>query len=352
VLRVAEAPYAAAMRARNARYDDGRAIAHRVAAPVISVGNLTLGGVGKTPLVEWLARWLLARGVKVAIVSRGYGAEPAGRAPVGGDGRRSGVADARSQNDEARELAEKLPAAPHFQHRDRLLACQTAIDEAGAELLLLDDGFQHRRLARDLDLALVDACEPFGFEHVFPRGTLREPLAGVARAHAIALTRADMLPADERDAIRRRYQELAPAAAWLELWHRPAALRSTTGEEISPAALRGTRVAAVCGIGNPRGFRHTLDSTGCQLVAFREYPDHHRYTQRDLGELAAWADSMPAQAIVCTHKDLVKIPAERLGRKPLWALRVEAEITTGRAVLEGLLQGLVDRRQRPHSLAA
>ncbi len=152
---------------RNWRYDTGRAVPRRVSAPVISVGNLTLGGVGKTPFVEWLARWLVARGVRVAIVSRGYGAPASGDSP-----------DIERLNDEARELAEKLPGVPHCQHADRLSACQRAIDQHGAELLLLDDAFQHRRVYRDLDILLVDACEPFGFEHVFPRGTLREPLAG------------------------------------------------------------------------------------------------------------------------------------------------------------------------------
>ncbi len=162
-LALAEIPYAAAVDWRNRRYDCGATV-QRVGVPVVSVGNLTLGGTGKTPLVEWLARWFADRGVRVVLVSRGYGALPG------------------QPNDEALELAQSLPQVPHLQNRDRVQAALEAIGELGAQLILLDDGFQHRRLARDLDLVLVDALEPFGFGHVFPRGTLREPLAGWRRA--------------------------------------------------------------------------------------------------------------------------------------------------------------------------
>jgi tetraacyldisaccharide 4'-kinase len=254
-LRIVEAPYAGAMRLRNWRYDSGRATVHRLPAPVISVGNLTLGGTGKTPLVEWLARWLAARGARVALVSRGYGSPQAGARPASGARPAQGALalpdrehPGAEPNDEARELAEKLPGVPHFQNADRLLACRAAIAETGAQMLVLDDAFQHRRVARDLDILLVDACEPFGFEHVFPRGTLREPLCGARRAHAIGLTRRDMISASERDMIRRRFERLAPGAAWLEMRHRPTALRTFDGVEFPLAAIRGQRVAALCGM--------------------------------------------------------------------------------------------------------
>ena len=173
----AEFPYTAAVAYRNRRYDLGRAAIHHVAVPVISVGNLTLGGTGKTPMVKWVARRLLAQGSRVAIVSRGYGAA------------------AGQQNDEARELSQALPEVPHVQNRDRVAGAERAIAEFSAQCILLDDGFQHRRLARDLDIVLLDALEPFGFEHVFPRGTLREPLAGLKRAQAVCLSRADAISA-------------------------------------------------------------------------------------------------------------------------------------------------------------
>lgn len=334
VLRAAEVPYTAAVAWRNRRYDHGRAGVHRLPVPVVSVGNLTLGGTGKTPFVEWLARWFVTRGVRVALVSRGY--KSAGGGP----------------NDEARELAEKLPGVPHFQHPDRLLAGRRAIDEAGAELLLLDDAFQHRRLARDLDLVLVDACEPFGFGHVFPRGTLREPLTGAARADVLVLSRADMLVPDERQAIWNTLAGLASAALRLEVGQRPQSLRAASGTEQAVSSLAGSRVAAFCGIGNPAGFRHVLAGCGYDLVALREFPDHHAYSAADVQELSRWAHAQDAAAVVCTHKDLVKLPLERLGDKPLWALLAGLDIYSGQPALEARLRELVEQARGGASAAA
>ena len=163
LLAAAEIPYAAAVRRRNQHYDRPDAC-QRVPVPVVSVGNLTLGGTGKTPMVEWLARWFQAQGVRVALVSRGYGSR-AGR-----------------PNDEALELAQCLPGVPHVQNPDRVAAARQAIDAHQAQLILLDDGFQHRRLARDLDLVLVDALEPVGFGHVFPAAPCESPCRASAGA--------------------------------------------------------------------------------------------------------------------------------------------------------------------------
>ncbi|HWC89722.1 MAG TPA: tetraacyldisaccharide 4'-kinase, partial [Pirellulales bacterium] len=186
LLRVAETPYALAMRGRNWVYDHRYQTIEHVDVPVISVGNLTLGGTGKTPLVAWIARWLREHDVRVALVSRGYGA----------------TADAL--NDEALELEDRLPDVPHLQNPDRASAAHLAVEEFDCQAIVLDDGFQHRRLARDLDIVLLDACEPFGFGHVFPRGTLREPVCGLRRAHVVVLSRADMADAAQRAAIRQR----------------------------------------------------------------------------------------------------------------------------------------------------
>ena len=325
LLRAAEIPYTAAVRWRNHCFDSGRSPVHRLSVPVVSVGNLTLGGTGKTPFVEWLARWFQARNVRVALVSRGYGS--AGGAP----------------NDEARELHEKLPGVPHFQHPDRLLAGRRAIAEAGAEIIVLDDAFQHRRLARDLDIVLVDACEPFGFGHVFPRGTLREPLAGCQRADILALTRADMLALNARTAIWSELADYAPTAARLELGHAPRTLRSAGGAERPTQSLAGRRVAAFCGIGNPAGFRHVLTGSGYDLVELREFPDHHAYGPAEIRDLNHWAGGLDAAAIVCTHKDLVKLPLERLGDKPLWALTVGIDFLSGQSALEARLMPLLQR---------
>ena len=322
-LGVAEVPYTAVVTWRNRQFDRGRNV-QRVGVPVVSVGNLTLGGTGKTPMVEWLARWFVARGVRVALVSRGYGAA-AGQA-----------------NDEARELAEKLPDVPHFQNPRRVAAAREAI-AAGGQLLILDDGFQHRRLARDLDIVLVDALEPLGFGHVFPRGTLREPLAGFGRAQLIALTRADLVDAATRAQIRGQIERYAPHAQWLEVSHAPRAIRRADGSEGPLDSLSGQRVAAFCGIGNPSGFRHALDSCGCQVVELREFADHHPYSAADVADLTRWASSLDVQSVVCTHKDLVKLSVEKLGARPLFALAIGLKILAGEEQLVAKLEPLVVR---------
>ncbi len=204
-LAAAEVPYSWAVGWRNRGYDRGLSAVYRVDVPTISVGNLTLGGTGKTPMVEWIVRQFLAQGKIVGIISRGYGAH---------DG----------PNDEALELAWKLPGVPHVQNPDRVAAARRAIEEYECQVLVLDDAFQHRRIARDLDIVLLDALEPLGYGHVFPRGTLREPVEGLARANVVALSRADLLTAEQREAIRNRVAKLSPRAAWIEVVHAPLAL--------------------------------------------------------------------------------------------------------------------------------
>jgi tetraacyldisaccharide 4'-kinase len=319
VLRAGEVPYSLAVRWRNRRYDTSRAAVHRAGVPVISVGNLTLGGTGKTPMVKWLSRWWRQKSVRVAIVSRGY------RAAAG------------QQNDEALELRQSLPDVPHVQGRDRVAAARRARDEFHSELIVLDDGFQHRRLGRDLDIVLLDALEPFGFDHIFPRGTLREPVSGLRRAQAVCLSRADAVSADEREAIRRRVAAVAPQAVWCEAAHAAAALVNAAGKQQPIGAFAGRRVAAFCGIGNPAGFRHTLSAIGCEVAAWRAFADHHAYSPADLDSLSALAGDSRADALVCTEKDLVKLDRTNLGGRPLWAVAIEMQFLAGQDAVEELL---------------
>jgi tetraacyldisaccharide 4'-kinase len=321
-LRVGEVGYAAAMRLRNRRYDRGGAAVHRVEVPVVCIGNLTLGGTGKTPVVEWIARWFRVRDVRVSIVSRGYGVEQGTR------------------NDEALELEEKLPDVPHLQHADRVEGARTAIEEFESQVVLLDDGFQHRRLARDLDVVLLDALEPFGYEHVFPRGLLREPLAGLRRAGVVVLSRADLVDERERRRIHdvvRRYHADVP---WCEVRHAPRTLLNAAAVERPLDDLRGRRVVGFCGLGNPAGFRRTLDGLGCNVVDWLEFPDHHTYERADLDRLAERAAAANAEALVCTHKDLVKLRLDELRGLPLWAVVVGIEFLAGEAELIAKLETL------------
>ena len=209
--------------------------------------------------------------------------------------------------------------------------------------MLLDDGFQHRRIARDLDIVLVDALEPFGFGHVFPRGTLREPLAGWSRAQVIVLTRAELATDDQRASIRQQVRKYAPTAIWVEATHAPKWLQSPTGQQQPLERLAGKPIAAFCGIGNPAGFRHALVQCGYKLIAMREFADHFNYAAEHAAELARWADSLHVAAVVCTAKDLVKIGPLWSADKPLVALSGQLELLTGGKELETALAILADR---------
>jgi len=308
---IAEIPVAWYVRRRNQAYDEGRAKIHRVDAPVISVGNLTAGGTGKTPMVEWIARWLQEQGRAAIVISRGYGSAPG------------------QKNDEARELAAKLPGVPHLQQADRVSAARAALATHPGSVLLLDDAFQHRRVHRDLDIVLLDGLAPFGFDHLIPRGLLREPVQELKRAQVVVLSRSNLVDQSARAAIRARVRQVAPQAVWCEAMHAPRGLVSSSGQRQPIDWLQGKRIAAFCGIGNPAGFRRTLDTLGAEIVAWREFPDHCAYNERQLSSLDRWALEANVDAVVCTHKDLVKITLEKLAGRPLLALVVGMQFLCG-----------------------
>ncbi len=321
------APYGLATTARNAWYDWGLGVVHAAILPVISVGNLTLGGTGKTPLVAWVARQLAAAGRRPAVVSRGYAAR------------------AGQQSDEAAELEILLPAVPHVANRDRVAGVAAAAVR-GADVSILDDGFQHRRLRRELDIVAIDASDPFGCGRLFPRGLLREWPGGLTRAGAVVLTRAEAVPAARRAEIRaavtRARRHTAPPI-WVETEHRPVAIRSAGGSTEPIDSLRGRRVAAFCGVGNPAAFRRTLETAGVDVVGFRPFADHHDYTTADLEALAGWAGERAADQVVTTLKDLVKIRRETLGGRPLAAIEVAIEPLTDASALEAAVLAAATR---------
>jgi tetraacyldisaccharide 4'-kinase len=306
------APYAAAVRSRNRAYDLGLLPIHACGAPVICIGNLSLGGTGKTPLVAWAARQLASLGMRPTIVSRGYGA------------RRGEISD------EAAELGLLAPGVPHLADPDRVAAARRAA-AAGAEVIVLDDGFQHRRLARDLDIVAVDATDPFGCGFLVPRGLLREPLDGLARADAVVLTRCTLVDparrADIRDALARHAGGLPPV--WAEATHRPVGLRQAGGQTEPLDSLRGRRIVACAGIGNPAAFHRSLAVTGADVAAFRAFPDHHAYSPGDLNELGVWAAREQATMLVTTLKDLVKIRRDNLAGIPVAAVEIAIAFTAG-----------------------
>ena len=319
-LAAVAAPYGLAVTTRNAAYDCGLLPVARATVPVISVGNLTLGGTGKTPLVAWTAALLARHGRRPAIVSRGYGAAPGER------------------SDEAAELAILLPGVPHVADRDRVAAAARAV-ALGADVVVLDDGFQHRRLGRDLDIVAVDATDPFGHGRLFPRGLLREPLRGIARARAVVLTRASSIDIERRVAIQGALFAKCRSArpVWAEADHRPVGLRTADGATRPLAALDGRRVFAFAGIGNPAAFRATLVAHGAEVAAFRPLPDHHAYTAANLESLAREAAAARAALAVTTLKDLVKIRRATLDGLPLAALEIALDVPGGGEALQRVI---------------
>jgi tetraacyldisaccharide 4'-kinase len=235
-------------------------------------------------------------------------------------------------------LSDGSRAALGVADRDRVSGAATAA-RLGVHVVVLDDGFQHRRLHRDLDVVAVDASDPFGCGHLFPRGLLRERVCGLARADAIVLTRATGVDPDRRAAIRNEVTRARGGrpVVWLETEHRPTATRTATGGAAALDSLSNRRVAAFCGIGNPAAFRRTLVEAGADLAGFRSFADHHAYGPADLESLTTWAEALGATEVLTTLKDLVKLRTDRLGRLPLAAVEVSLEPLTSAADLRGLV---------------
>lgn len=308
--------YAAGAWLHRAAYARGWRRARRLRCKVVSVGNLTAGGSGKTPTAAWLAAALARRGHETALATRGYGR--LGREPVcvASDGRyvRASVEQA---GDEPLLLAAHAPGVPVVVARDRALAGLRAMSAFGTEVLVLDDGFQHHRLARDVDVVVVDGRVGFGNRKPLPRGPLREPLAALARADALGVVDGPLAAEDEA-----LVAALAPAAFRFEARRRPVALRPLGGgAPAPPAALAGRAVGILCGIANPESFRGSVEALGARVAAVRAFPDHHRYAPADVADLAARAPFW-----VTTEKDALKILPEWVGCADVRVLVLELAV--------------------------
>jgi tetraacyldisaccharide 4'-kinase len=317
--------YGLAVQARNRKFDRGRRKVFRASVPVVSVGNITTGGTGKTPFVAFLAGWFAERGVPVALLSRGYRALPG------------------AANDEKLVLDRLCPGLVHLQDPDRVSSAKIACEQHDAGAILLDDGFQHRRLARDLDIVLIDATNPWGYDRLLPRGLLREPVSSLARADLVVLTRADLCPPADKAKIVERLSRVRRAEDHLEVVFTPECLINSAGSTAALDSLRGCAVGAFCGIGNPGGFERSLQAAGIEPDWFRSFPDHHHYTPADIEALSAFDGERRSAAVVTTEKDLVKIEKTDLGGAPLWAVRIAAQIVRGRELLEPRLNAILDR---------
>jgi tetraacyldisaccharide 4'-kinase len=312
VLRLATPAYSAAVRLRTLSFDSGWRRAHRAGVPVVSIGNLTTGGTGKTPLVAWVVEQLQRSGATPGILSRGYR-----------------TLDGRA-NDEKLLLDRLCPHAPHIQNPDRVAGAATAVQKHRCDVLVLDDGFQHRRLARDLDIVLIDALNPWGYGSLLPRGLLREPRSALHRAGVICLTRADQVDAATRQRLRTEVARYS-AAPLVEAAFVPIGLINSKDERAPLSRLQSGTIGGCCAIGNPQSFLRTLTALGCPPTPerFRTYPDHHPYSATDRNDLAGWVQAAGVTVLAVTQKDLVKLPWTHIGRAELWALEMGVEFLSG-----------------------
>lgn len=333
---------------------------HNLGTMVISVGNLTVGGTGKTPVVELLARSLKQGGCAVAILSRGYKSEKPPAAElrrlqaerrarrrrhrvadpwqaaleeddkepprVVSDGRRV-LLDSRAAGDEPFMLAVNVPDVPVVVDKDRVKAGRYAVRHFGADVLVLDDGLQYLKLRRRLDIVLVDRQQPFGNEHMLPRGTLREPPRNLRRAHYILITKCDGRPNDE---LKRRLRQYNRTAEIIECRHAPLYLENLlTGQQLALSTLRGKHIGALSAIAAPESFERELRRLGAKVEATRRFADHHRFSPRQIQEFINRCVNRDVDFIVTTEKDAVRFPTLEDPDVPLYFLRMEIEILAG-----------------------
>ncbi len=358
-LQGASCAYLGAVQLRLGLYRRRLWRSHHLGCMVASIGNLTVGGTGKTPVAEMIARELQRRGRRVAILSRGYKSVPkpfAGRLRqkllkdrdlfpprVVSDGRRV-LLDSRHAGDEPYMLARNLPGVCVLVDKDRVKSGLHAIERFGSDVLLLDDGLQYQKLRHRMDIVLVDSQSPFGNEYLLPRGTLREPDRNLRRASFIILTKCGPEPDLP---LLRRLRRLNPAASIIECSHGPRYLQNLlTGERLPLSYLQGRHVGALSGIARPESFEKGLQDLGAVLEVTSAFADHHRFTKREILRFLEWCERREVDALVTTEKDAVRFPEIDPPAIPLLFLRVEIEVLRGHKAWEECLDRLSGRWPR------
>ena len=305
---------------------------------VISLGNITVGGTGKTPTAQRLARDIRDMGYKVVILNRGYRSKWHGEVGIVSDGENLHM-DAAEAGDEAYMLAKHLPNVPVLIGAERAVTGKYAIEHFGAEVAILDDGYQHWQLIRDMDILLVDAVNVFGNGHLLPRGTLRESMSHISRADVCLITKVDQAETGAGEYIRDTVHKYNKDAKIVESIHQPRCFIplaewfiDLSSEGVSVESISGKQIMAVSAIGNPASFEQTLRDLGAEIMESIRYPDHHEYTVKEMRDVLQQADALGAQYIVITEKDAVKIPAEFAKSNwsiPIFVLCVEVKFQAG-----------------------
>ncbi len=296
---------------------------------MISVGNVTAGGTGKTPVVEILARTLTEEGRKVAILSRGYRSKKRAvtetQPRVVSDGRHV-LLDSEMGGDEPYMLARNLPGVVVLVDKDRVKSGRYAIANFGCDVLVLDDGFQYRRLRHTHEIVLVDSTNPFSNGHLLPRGTLREPAANIRRADFIFITKSN----GDTGILRARLKKLNPRAEITECRHAPKYFKNAYGaDELQLEALKGKKIVALSGIASPQSFEASLMKMGAAILSRERFSDHYRYRPQEIIDIINNADELGADYILTTEKDAVRLPHLESPKVPVYYMRMEIEILNG-----------------------
>ena len=319
----------------------------KLSAKVISLGNITVGGTGKTPMACLIARYLQQKGLRTALLNRGYRSETEEKGAVMSDGEHIFLT-APIGGDEACLMARNLPGVPVLVGKKRSSIGQMAIDMFHTQVLLLDDGFQHWQLYRDLDILLIDGTNPFGNGYMLPRGVLREPLEQLRRAGLVIITKVDLADVQQLQHIYTLVHQYHPQVPIAEAIHCPkwcisfADWNSFRLRTDCPNLAKGQSVIAVSALGNPTSFEETIRSFGYTLIDTLRYDDHHPYSQDDLAAMAKAAKEQNA-VLVTTEKDAVKMDASYMEAHhvPLYVLGIEIEIVKGKKELQNVLEQVV-----------
>ncbi len=344
-LSVLSVGYMAGITVRNAWYRLAPRAAKRVGRPVLSIGNLTTGGTGKTPLTAWLANQLAERGLRVGILLRGYRGRPVRFAD---ENREDAASQWRVESDEAMLLTRLCPKAEVIVDPDRVAGAARAVSR-GVDVLLLDDGFQHRRLARDLDIVLVDATCAFGFGRGLPRGLLREPIWSLRRADVIVLTRSDLVDDEKRRRLVEALGKLSGGRPVIQSRHAIVGFADLKGRPVADVDVGAMQAVVFAGLGNFEPFRESVRRLGATVTAAYQYPDHHDYSDEEISQLGEVAERVDANVLVTTEKDAVKLVGRwGSGPTPLLAARLEMAFddSGAEALMAAVLRALgVDRRE-------
>jgi len=331
LLSVVSVFYWIAVGIRNLLFDQKIIKQHKEDVPVLSVGNITAGGTGKTPLVIWLCNLLKEKNIRCAVLTRGYKAENFESL----DGQQAFM-------DEPAVFEQNCPDVPVIIQADRIAGAILAVDTYSAKALIMDDGFQHRKLYRDLDIITIDAMDPFGSGKLLPAGLLREPAGSLRRADIVVMTRCDKVSKENLEAIAAEIWQINPDLPIVKSIHQPVSIIYSNTKIAPPDELNGKNVFAFCGIGNPNAFFETLKVLGANLTGCRSFNDHYHYVAEDINKIAQTASKSDAKMILTTEKDWTKIQsllaAQNLSEIPFAFLKIDMKIIDGEEKFRRLIE--------------